>query len=99
MYDSGMNRWSSYELPAPRTRIAATSASGYAVFAGGYPIWNNHTPSDVIDVYDVTTNAWDHSRRLSEARGDAVAVAAGNYAYIIGGKGYAKIHLSEIACI
>lgn len=83
IYDPAIDQWVNYSLPVPRTNIAASSTGGYAVFVGGHV--NSTLDSAAVDIYDVTTNTWDHTLTLSTARAEAVAVGVGNSIFVAGG--------------
>lgn len=81
-----MAQWSIENLSVGRYQLAAASAGNIAMFGGGL-INNNFTlasRSDVIDVYNATTNTWSTSQ-LSIARTNLFAASAGNKILFAGG--------------
>jgi hypothetical protein len=56
-------------LSQPRCCLAATSVGNLVLFGGGRKIDNqsNDNPSNVVDVFNVTSNTWT-TATLSEAR-------------------------------
>ncbi len=81
-----MAQWSIENLSVGRYQLAAASAGNIAMFGGGL-INSNFTlasRSDVIDVYNSTTNTWSTSQ-LSLARTNLFAASAGNKILFAGG--------------
>jgi len=84
IYEGGA--WSAATLSEARSSLAATSAGGMALFAGGritsdYPI---QTLSATVDIYDAATRTWG-IESLSEARAQLAATSAGDFAFFGGG--------------
>jgi hypothetical protein len=73
--------WSTAQMNLPRYSLSATSASGSALFAGGY---TGSVFSDVVDVYDVAMNTWTKAN-LSLARSAFAATSAGGVSMFAGG--------------
>lgn len=87
IYDASTNTWSTSQLSEGRANLAAASAGNKVYFAGGWGYRNGSTLeySDLVDIYDYTTNQWT-TARLSEIRIDITATAAGNKVYFAGGR-------------
>lgn len=64
--------------------FAAASAGNKALFAGGLA---GPLPTDVVDIYDFTTNSWSVAQ-LSQPRSGLVATSNGTQAIFAGGYYY-----------
>lgn len=86
VYDSATGIWSQASLSLPRFSLAGTAVDQRAMFAGG----GRYLPTfqilltDVVDVYDATTDTWS-TDVLSLARFGLAAVTSGDRAYFAGG--------------
>ena len=67
-------------LSTARSKIAATSVGGYALFGGGY----GSIFSDVVDAYN-SSLVRSTPTALSKARGELAATSVGDYALFGGG--------------
>lgn len=68
-----------------RTSFASSSNENYAIFAGGIGPGGFLYPTSVVDAYDKNMTRTNPTM-LSESRGYAVGVRAGNYMLICGGQ-------------
>lgn len=87
IYDVSNNSWSRTNLSTPRTSLAAAAVGDKVMFAGGYETSTDLAPnniSDIIDIYNLTTNTWSQSY-LSQKRGSLSAVTENNKVYFAGG--------------
>ncbi|MEM9849093.1 MAG: T9SS type A sorting domain-containing protein [Bacteroidota bacterium] len=87
IYDVATETWSQTELSVARSGIAAVQVGDKVIFAGGGTIdafLSGFHTSDVVDIYDLTTQTWD-TARLSQARFFMAATTAGDKAYFGGG--------------
>ena len=75
IYDVSSNTWSTAELSKARGRMAVAAIGNKVFFAGGDCFdevaggTNINSVSDVVDIYDISTNNWTVSH-LSERRGN-----------------------------
>lgn len=77
--------WTTAKLSVGRWLLTATTIGDVALFAGGY--LNLTTFSDVVDVYNATSNTWfTLDPGLSLGRADFAAATAGNVALFGGGE-------------
>jgi hypothetical protein len=75
--------WSTATLSQPRCCFAATSVGNLVLFGGGYSLTN--VPSNVGDVFDVSSNTWT-TATLSQRRYGLAATSVDNrYALFAGG--------------
>ncbi len=89
IYDASNNTWSVAQLSKGRDKISAATIGSKVIFAGGVyvngaaatPLWG---VTDLIDVYDNSSNSWSGAR-LSVARYGAINVIRGDSLYFIGG--------------
>jgi hypothetical protein len=83
--DWAESRWSTATLSQARSGPAAASAGGKVFFGGG-------GGSDVVDIYDTTTDTWT-AETLSVARGGLAAASAGGKVFFGGGQagGYSDV--------
>ena len=99
IYDAATDTWSIAELSQARNYLAAATLGNKVFFAGGgiwgpisggspNPNWppdaNYHIGSNVVDIYDNSTNTWT-TATLSEGRFELSATVAGNKIYFAGG--------------
>jgi hypothetical protein len=99
IYDVANNSWSTAELSQARDYLAAVTVGNKIYFAGGGtwgpitggvpvsgwpPNGNYYIGSDVVDIYDNSTNSWS-SIRLSEGRFELSATVANDKIYFAGG--------------
>lgn len=83
IYDVSSNTWTATTLPSgARHSLTAIGYGGRVYFAGGgtdgsYP-YKVNPPSDAIDIYDTTTNAWLPSKTLGTARAQLASAAINN---------------------
>lgn len=73
--------WSQGSLPEARSAISAISLATKVLFSGG---WTSSVNSDRVDIYEVTTGVWTHTR-LSTARDYIAAATVGNWVVLSGG--------------
>jgi Kelch motif len=89
IYDSASGKWSSANLSVPRFGFAVASAGTKIIFAGG-STYNtgafnfNETPSNAVDIYDVSSNTWTTSQ-LPEAKNFLAAASLGSKIVFAGG--------------
>ena len=99
IYDNSNNTWSTETLAQPRYRLTATSLAGKVYFAGGNIdayVQNDHC-SDLIDIYDNTTNTWMPST-LSQGRTFSAAATVGTKVLFAGGDfGYDVFAANEMS--
>jgi len=88
-YDTATGEISAGVLSQARGGIAATSVENFALLGGGVQSATNPpqegAPSDVVDVYDDSTETWSASV-LSSARTGIAAAAVNNLALFAGGE-------------
>lgn len=103
IYDVATNTWSVAHLSKARQGICATVVGSKVIFAGGtyftkISAFNNPVSnvSDVVDIYDATTNSWSVAK-LSVARTGISAVVTGNNVYFAGGYNSAGIQDVDVA--
>ncbi len=86
IYDTKTARWSQAMLSKRRSSFAATSVGTKAIFAGGYKGTADLADqlSDVVDIYDATTELWT-TTTLSQSRDGLAATTAGDQAFFAGG--------------
>ncbi|MCP3915933.1 MAG: hypothetical protein GY711_10295 [bacterium] len=77
------SQWSTESLSQARTRIAAASEGTRAYFAGGWLGLMNY--SDVVDIYDASTDSWT-TMSLSVPRSEMAAASAGGLVFFAGGR-------------
>jgi hypothetical protein len=92
LYNHTEYQWSQpWNLSQARFDPVATSVGNFAFFAGGYTqSVDPYGPSDVVDIYDASTNQWEVSK-LSEGRGSFIAASVGVTAMFAGGKKIAGV--------
>jgi hypothetical protein len=74
-------------LPTPaRDDVAATAVGHRLLLAGGSFVLGGGAGSDLVNVYDTSTNRWDKPVRLSQARTQIAASAVGHVAVFAGGR-------------
>lgn len=89
IYDVSSGNWTSTPIPAGqiegRSNMAIVAAGNKIFFAGGYhhDAWSG-MPSNLVNIYDISTNTWSTSE-LSAARGFIKAAVAGNKVVFAGG--------------
>ncbi len=69
---------------APRAYLAATTVGSKAMFAGGMADLSGGGPSDVVDIYDASTDKWT-TAKLSQARYALAATSLGTKAMFASG--------------
>src|SRR5436190_14223309 len=92
IYDVSSNTWSTAELSKARGRMAVAAIGNKVFFAGGDCFDGAdggtmiNSVSDVVDIYDMSTNAWTVSH-LSERRGslEFAGTSLNNKFYVAGG--------------
>ena len=90
IYDITNNSWTTAELSQARANMATAVLGNKIFFAGGdIGIINGswYETSDIVDIYDATTNSWT-TATLSEKRTFMVGAAAGNKVLFAGGATY-----------
>lgn len=87
IYNITTGNWSSANLSLARQGLAAATLGNKVFFAGGGYLNSsaNWVNSDVVDIYDNSTNTWSTSK-LSEGRMDLAAISIGNKIYFAGGR-------------
>ncbi|MAG63439.1 hypothetical protein CMO84_07950 [Candidatus Woesearchaeota archaeon] len=84
--DSSKPTWSTATISQARILLAVTTVGSTALFAGGS--WQDSDgtwhASDVVDLYDATTNTWG-TATLSQARTELAATTVGSTALFAGG--------------
>ncbi len=83
IYNAGI--WTQAHLSVARFNLTATTVGNLALFAGGYDALG--AGSDVVDIYDVSTQTWTQSH-LSVGRTNLAATSLGNHAFFAGGSVY-----------
>jgi hypothetical protein len=73
--------WSTATLSQPRRSLAATSVGNFVLFGGGY---NSNGFSNVVNVFDVTSNTWT-TATLSQAHSYLAATSIDNRCALFGG--------------
>ena len=92
IYDVSSNTWSTAELSKARGRMAVAAIGNRVFFAGGDCFDGDaggtmiNSVSDVVDIYDISTNTWTVSH-LSERRGNLefAGTSLNNKFYVAGG--------------
>jgi hypothetical protein len=92
IYDVSSNTWSTAELSKARGRMAVAAIGNKVFFAGGDCFDEVgggrfiNSVSDVVDIYDISTNNWTVSH-LSERRGNLefAGMSLNNKFYVAGG--------------
>ncbi len=86
IYDVAADTFALTHLSVARGDGAVTVVDDKILFAGGYT-WNGSIliPSDVVDIYNTTTQQWEPVEHLSQARGVLGAAAINGKAYFCGG--------------
>ena len=92
IYDVSSNTWSTAELSKARGRMAVAAIGNRVFFAGGDCFDGDaggtmiNSVSDVVDIYDISTNTWTVSH-LSERRGNLefAGMSLNNKFYVAGG--------------
>jgi hypothetical protein len=88
LYNVTSGTWSTAQLSAARSLLAATSVGNVAIFAGGlFAADSNNVVSNVVDLYNVVSGTWS-TAQLSVARSYLAATSVGNVAIFAGGFGY-----------
>ena len=86
IYDTTSGTWSTAALSQVRSSLAATTVDNKAIFAGG--VWSSScwatVFSDVVDMYDASTNTWSIAT-LSQARAGIAATTVGSKVLFAGG--------------
>ncbi len=80
IYNAATDTWSTGELSEARRNLAATSAGGKALFAGGY----NGGISNRVDLFEASTGQWT-TAALSQPRMTLAATAVDDLALFAGG--------------
>jgi len=78
-------QWSTATLSQARSDLSSASIGSKAFFAGG-TIGGTAGVSNVVDIYDNSTNTWS-TATLSAARGQLVATSVGSKVFFAGGVG------------
>jgi hypothetical protein len=74
-------------LPTPaRDDVAATVVAHRLLLAGGRLAQGTQAGSDLVNVYDLSTNRWERSLKLSAARTQIAATSFGHVAIFAGGR-------------
>ncbi len=73
IYNVNTNQWKTAELSRPRENMAAASAGGKVLFAGGTDFSGNKYRT--VDIYDVATNQW-WTTDLPRLSGAGIAVTS-----------------------
>jgi hypothetical protein len=96
IYDISTQGWSTAELSAPRWNIATVTAGTKVFFAGGvyYDDGDNGISTDVVDIYDASTNQWS-TAQLSDARHSIAAATIGDKVFFAGGQAGDYIYMSD----
>lgn len=77
-------RWSSAaDMPTPRAEVAAAVLNNNIYIAGGFT--ENGQNTNIVEVYDTTTDTWSTIAPMPERLDHAMAAAANGKLYIIGG--------------
>ncbi len=82
LYNVTTRVWTTAQLSAPRSSLAATSVGNIALFAGGMSL--SSLNSLVVDLFNGSTGVWS-TAQLSVARHSLAAVSVGNVAVFAGG--------------
>lgn len=92
IYDYVTGVWKVDSLSIPRGGLAAASAGGKILFAGGHN--SSYSPLNIVDIFDITTNNWS-TDTLSQARGELTAVSLYSKIYFAGGySNYNSLNMS-----
>ena len=89
IYDTKNKTWSTGSLSVGRFSIAAVANGGKVFFAGGITAINSPgepPKSNVVDIYDLSTNTWS-TEHLSIAGSDIAAASVGGKVLFAGGIG------------
>ncbi|HEY5691897.1 MAG TPA: FG-GAP-like repeat-containing protein [Cyclobacteriaceae bacterium] len=79
-------QWTTATLSQARSNLSATSVGTKVFFAGGLGLSAN-SYSNVVDIYDNSTNLWS-TATLSQARADLSAASVGTKIFFAGGSCY-----------
>ncbi|GAB4041980.1 T9SS type A sorting domain-containing protein [Spirosoma jeollabukense] len=82
-----LSQWSTATLSRARSNIKAVTAGNKAVFAAGGAFSPLGSAIDVgdVDIYDVTTDQWTSTYRLSLEKANMSATSLGDLAFFAGG--------------
>ena len=81
IYNTATGTWSTSQLSAARSGIAATTIGDLAIFAGGQ---NAGGDTSTVDVYDAQTGAWT-TWQMPKAYTGLAATSAGTKVFLAGG--------------
>ncbi len=110
IYNTSSDTWSTATLSQARSWLAATTVDNKAIFAGGewlsdprdWPDPWKMIFSDVVDIYDASTNTWS-TATLSQPRAGIAATTVGSKALFAGGsytdESFQKVYPSDIVDI
>ncbi len=88
VYDAGTDTWSIDSISVARCGIQAAVTGNYAIFAGGgdddMAGWSFLNASDVVDIYNASTDQWS-TATMSSTRINFAAAASGNQVFLFGG--------------
>lgn len=90
IYDGSTNTWSTANLSLARFAIGVAAAGTKILFAGGSTyntgVFNfNEVPSNVVDIYDASTNTWSAST-LPQSKSFCGVASLGNKIVFAGGQ-------------
>jgi|CXWL01.1.fsa_nt_gi N-acetylneuraminic acid mutarotase len=71
------------DMPTPRAEVSAAVVAGLIYVVGGFT--ENGQNSDAVEVYDPTADAWSNIEPMPERLDHAMAAAANDKVYVMGG--------------
>lgn len=88
IYDVAANSWTTAELSQPGESLAAASSGDKILFAGEREgsVWDYNGPSNLVDIYDASSNNWSTSA-LSQLRSKVIGATAGGKVLFVDGIG------------
>ena len=89
MYDPATDAWTALpDMPTARNHLAVGAVGGKVVVAGGrFGGSVGSEMTDVVEIYDPSTNAWSRSTPMLAPRAGMASVVANGCFYAIGGEG------------